>query len=747
MDRLQVLVRLVCRSRVRFFGALCLVWLLLNLPVLTGFRVTPWDAIDQFYPTVFFNAHTLRMGMLPWWNPSIYSGFPQVADPQGMLFSPLLMGWMLLIPAPGATWFNWAVLLHLLMGGAGMAGFLRRLGSNRFGCMIAAIVFMAGGVAAARLEHVPDVLAYAWAPLVLLAIRYFLDGPGWRRGLFLGLSAAALATQLVQVAFLLVLMIAAYFAALSTSRWRSYDASQRRRWLLGSATATLTAMLCSLPQIMFTWAFVSLSNRAILPLSAATAASLDPRSLLTLFDPNAWHALRGVYDGAASRVEGYLYIGAIPMLMLPGLVKGYTGGTHRRHVVFFAVVAVGSCLYMFGTHTPFYAWLYEWMPGLKQFRRPSDAAYVLNFSMAIFAGLGASRFDLASQRSTAAVLATASIWLALASLHMQGTGARWQAATIAASLVALTALWRLRHEADTRRVAFWLIVVLVADYRCFNLNGSFNQGHDNARRVIQGDTTAFLARNNQLDSSGLPGRVEPLGVGILWDNYVVLTGLQSTQGYNPLRYRLYDEWYGAHENGNFPRPSRPYNLEVGSKLDDLLGVRYLIVDHGPGSKLAGLGLARVYAGQRTDVWLNPKAYPRLLQPVHARLAPAGGLPSPEEYSRTDFADTVWLTPRDREDLAGDESLLARCKSKVIVGHAEARPSRLDLDVHADDAGWLVLSELDLPGWSAQLDGGPLEIHRANGMFRAVCVPAGTHHLQFAFHPWDMVLDVWRHRAG
>lgn len=746
MDRQASYKALLQQPRVRFVGALCLAWALLNLPVLLGIRVTPWDAMDEFYPTAYFNAHTLRMGMLPWWNPYIYSGYPQAGDPQGMLFSPLLMGWMLLLRDPGVTWFNWAILLHLLMGGGAMTGLLQRSGGNRFGALVGAIVFMAGGVAAARLEHVPDVLAYAWSPAVLLALRHFLAKPGWRRALLLGLSAAALVTQLVQVTFLLVLMIVGYFVAGSAARWRWYSPGERRQWALGVAVAGAIALIGGLPQLMFSWAYVSLSNRAVLPLSAASVASLDPWALLSLFDPNAWHALRGTYDGAASRVEGYLYIGAIPMLMLAGLVKAWRDTAQRRQLLFFLGVALLACLYMFGTHTPFYGWLYGWMPGLKQFRRPSDAAYLLNFSLAVFAGLGASQFNLASRRLTTTVLALAVVWLSLASLHMRGEGVRWQSGTILAAMVALLALWRLRRNGAPARTYCWLILVLVADYRCFNLNGSFNQGHDNAQRLRKSDVTTYLASALKSDNWQLPYRIEPFGTGILWDNYVVLTGLQSTQGYNPLRYELYDQWYGAHENGNVPRVNRPFNPGVGSKLSDLLSVRYIVAGHGQDvqAALAAKGLIQVFAGRRSDVWLNREAYPRLLNPTQAHALSFGESPSPEDFSETDFARTVWLTPRDEQDQRADQEL-EQCNGTIRIHHVRARTSRLDLDAEAGAPGWLVLGELDFPGWRASVDGRPWPIHRANGIFRAICVPEGRHAVRFAFHPWSMVADAWRQR--
>lgn len=158
------------RPFLRLFGALCLIWMTLYLPLLLNIRVLPWDAMISSYPMVYFNAHTLRLGQLPWWNPYIYAGYPQIADPQGMLFSPLLMAWMLLRKSPGASWFAWGVLWHMLMGGTAMLALLRRSGANAFGALLGATVFMAGGVAASRMEHTPILLAYAYAPLSLIHI-------------------------------------------------------------------------------------------------------------------------------------------------------------------------------------------------------------------------------------------------------------------------------------------------------------------------------------------------------------------------------------------------------------------------------------------------------------------------------------------------------------------------------------------------------------------------------------------------
>lgn len=735
-------------SFLRLFGGLCLIWLLLNLPVLLGIRVLPWDAIRAFYPSVYFNAHTLRMGLAPWWNPYVYAGYPQIADPQGMLFSPLLMAWMLLKLAPGATWFAWAELLHLLMGGTAMLALLRRSGANAFGALIGATVFMAGGVAASRLEHTPIILAYAYAPVALLAMRFFLAAPGWRRSLLLGLASGAMVTQLVQVTYLFAIMTTGYFIVASVIHWPGYSRTARWRWTAGVLLATACVLLIGLPQLVLSWAFISLSNRSALALGASAPASLDWRALLTLFDPNALHALRGTYSGPADRVEADLYLGAVPTLSLAGLGSAWRQPSQRRQLVFFMMIAVTAWLYMLGTNGVFYGWLFEWFPGLTHFRRPSDAAFLLNFSFAIITGLAASHFRLDSRRQLSLLLAAATIWLLLSSLHMRRNWTDWQAETLLAAAFAALAMHRLQRPGSTRRAACWVLMLLVVDYRCYNLNGTFNQGPDSPAIFVRDATVTRVLDLQRASAQILPQRVETEDAGASWDNLIVIPGIASTQGYNPVRYGLYDRWYGAREIDMRPRVDRPFNLAASSKLTDLLAVGYLVhgipMDGRPWN--APKGYQKVFSTNLTELWQNINAYPRLLTPTSALTLTTDGTPTPAAFAAIDFRKRVWLTPRDEDDRRTGEVAAASCSGQLRIDGARSDPSKITIRTTSSTAGWLVLSELDFPGWIADADGSALPIHRANGMFRSVCVPAGEHTVSFVFHPWAMVAGVWRRRT-
>ena len=735
----------------RAYLATVLIWLVLYLPLLLGIRVLPWDAIDEFYPTVYFNAHSLRHAIAPWWNPHIYAGYPQIADPQGMLFSPILMAWMLIPSDPGASWFVWGILIHILLGALAIVAVLRQLAANTFGATLGAMVFMAGGVAASRLQHIPIVLAYAYAPIVLLVLRNFVTLPNGRRGALLGLAAGALLTHLVQLTYLLVFMLMAYGVAASASHWRHYDRHQRWAWTKGAGIGLILALLIGLPQLIFSLAFVSLSNRPALPLAAAAIASLDARAFLTLISPNAWHALRGVYNGPTSLVEAYLYLGALPLMFLAWIGKPWRHLKQRPQLLFFGAVALLSTLYMFGLHTPFYGWLYSWLPGIQQFRRPSDAAYLVNLAFALIIGLASSHYPLHS-RWTRLLLAVAAVWLAISSLLMQDETLHWQSPTILAALIAMLAWFKVRHSnVDARKSAIWLLAVIVVDYRCFNLNGRFNQAHDAARSFRRDDTATVIETLTRPDAASLPMRIEPIDANVYWDNQVVFRNIESTQGYNPLRYGLYDRWYGAHESGLQPRPNTPYNLNVGSALSNLLGAAYVIhkTDRPMASWTPPPGLELIYVNKATEIWRNPHAYARVLTPIDAVLNAQGEPPSPEAFAATDFREKFWLTPRDANDYAQAQIGVSDCNGhRLEVLRVQTTPTTLVFQTRGTaGAGWLVLGELDFPGWRADVSDVELPIHRANGMFRAVCVPAGEQVVRFSFHPWAMVAAAWQEHSS
>ncbi|KAF1017657.1 MAG: hypothetical protein GAK31_00925 [Stenotrophomonas maltophilia] len=190
-------------------AALISAWALLCLPWLLGLKTILFDAVQQFFPAVSFSVEQLRHLQAPWWNPYLFGGYPQVADPQMMTLQPTMVLPMMLAPA-SLHLFTVVVLLHVLIGGLGALRLARSFGLSAPAQWFFAMVLMFGGVAASRLQHTPMIISYSllsWLWLGLSRVRR----QGRARDILLAGTAGGLcALQLTQVTYFIILASALY---------------------------------------------------------------------------------------------------------------------------------------------------------------------------------------------------------------------------------------------------------------------------------------------------------------------------------------------------------------------------------------------------------------------------------------------------------------------------------------------------------------------------------------------------------
>ena len=117
-------------------------------------------------------------------------------------------------------------------------------------------------------------------------------------------------------------------------------------------------------------------------------------------------------------------------------------------------------------------------------------------------------------------------------------------------------------------------------------------------------------------------------------------------------------------------------------------------------------------------------------------APPGFSPQSLEAHASDARGAVYL-----QDFRPKTSAQQCADSNAKIAYRTDEPDRVALHVTAPCHGFLVLADLDFPGWKAFVDGNPTPIYRANYAFRAVEVGPGAHDIVFSYNPWTVEFGI------
>jgi hypothetical protein len=94
----------------------------------------------------------------------------------------------------------------------------------------------------------------------------------------------------------------------------------------------------------------------------------------------------------------------------------------------------------------------------------------------------------------------------------------------------------------------------------------------------------------------------------------------------------------------------------------------------------------------------------------------------------------------RHEAVADEKFKAQLGEAVVQDTASIvkitsyEPNQLKYDVNSDKGGVIVFSEIYYPGWTATVDGEPVELGRVNYILRALNVKPGKHEVVLSFFP-------------
>jgi hypothetical protein len=672
------------------------------------------DFTDHFYVLRSFAYDELRAGRFPLWGgDGVFSVYPFQADPESVLFYPpaiLNLGiWLALgrdhLPLSA---FQLESLGHVLLLSLLTYLFLRSEVRRRSAALLGAVAFSYSGyVLSYPLLQISFLEAATWLPLALLGAR-LLDQTGRKRYLVLtavAFTLAFLAGNPQNLTFLAYTTLAyyAYRSWLRRARWQQVA---RNILLIGLLTVALSAVQL-LPSIEW-WRH---STRAGIPFEQA-AVGLPPEDIVQMLLTGLVSWWQPVYVGFLTLVLAFL--------------AGVSG--RRRNTPFWVGLGIVALIFSFGKNVFGFEAAFLALPGFGLFRDQERHAYLVTFSLAVLAAYGADLLLSPLDESAARLVSGAARWLrralpaaflflaAVVYLNragMEAVDARQFPAHVAVLFLCLcltTMLLHLQLHRLSLRPAMGGLLLLVLVFDLFSIN--------RARYY------APLHDPNAVSPFWQPVVSDPGFFRVQEDNFPLQTDVAG-------RRALRQAWGVAIRMADY----REFLVRVAAEVRwKLTGVRYVVTSawgHPMATKPAvipgeivsqegeGATLKQLYRlpGEPRPAWIVHQV---LLAESRDQLYDLLNAPGFDPFGAAVLLHPVAVEPCDP---SADAVTLTRFE-----------PNRVSLDVHLGAGGLLVLGEVTYPGWRVYINGQRAGLSEADGVLRAVALPAGDWHVEFRFRP-------------
>ena len=711
-------------------AALFAVWFVFCQPWFIEKLIIPHDAKNHFYAMVRFAAHALHNGESAAWSPYHYAGFPMLADPQSTLLTPSLWLPALLSSAPSAHLVDAVQLFHLFIIGAVVFVFGRARGWIATAALTAALTAMMGGVLAIRMEHVLMNVSMMWLCVALWRLDTALRYGGWWRGGLFGLFLGLMLVNRDHVAYLGAWFLFTFWLVEIAPQFKAANAltTIKKQWpvILGGVIALSIAAI----PILLLLQLAQNSNRPDFDLAAASWQSLHPAAMVSFFLPEYFGSLRifGDYWGPAGSKWGgeplkmhrgmmHLYIGVLPVVML--FWYGILGRRLKvAGVRFFLAMALFMLVYSLGRYTPFFAYLYDYIPGVSLFRRPSDGLFIFGLALSLMSGAllhdvlskPARKSTKLSELLFIILIGVTFYFCALMAVEREKISYFLNSFGIfivfASMIIGL--IYYARHRPKLRPYILGALLIVVS----FDLINHISGINGNARPIdfykaqtapsaepVFAKVQQYLASKDQ---SGAPWRVEILGLGPAVQNIAQVAGFHNLLGYNPIRLKIFEEHLAPNMQNSAARKRKFGDVMTSydTPVTNQLGIKY-IVSGAPLTKIDPtleegrfklLDIMK-YGNYTAHIYENAQAEPRAV-------------------------------------------ILAQ-DSAHVLGHANIisyKNTEIHIVAESLTGGRLVLRDFDYPGWVAEVNGVSTPITRHEKLFRTVNIQSGKNDVVFKFKP-------------
>lgn len=725
-------------------------------PELLGFRsLFFFDVSSLNLPARDWGFRQIASGHFPEWCPHWYLGFPFIAESQSGIYYPPNYVFFLIFPSWYAT--TLAYCCHLFLAGVG-AYFLFRRRASVQGAWLGASAFALGGRLLEHQIHEAVVETIAWLPLVILGcVRFIEDGNRralWWAALAAGVQALAGSLQSVVICHFAA---AIYLASMTLGNRRAFRRAVGAILGVGVFAVGISAAL-----LVPTFELFLQSQRTGAGVSEwANFGAISPLRWVQFILPGAFG--NPAYDTAwlddrdPVFETGLYHGGAVLVLALVGM---FAGGTRRRSAfVGTAMVVVGLSLAAGEMHL-LGAGLRR-LPVFSSIRVPARFLLLVGFGFCLLASLGWDELVERGRRArirltmTTAFLFAASVaalfWLygkllgnlpphivpAQLNLFVERVLAGMRDGDLlrlASVIGAVAACFFVERNA---KIAFIVVAACCSIDWCWSarvksptIEPSFHSRPSTADALVElckpdpprvfVHWLANTQRGVDLNRPGWRRSMEPyqkIGDWLYYERGPLFdVGVFPDVGYLPLQTKTLAEFRGAFQFDpeRFMRMcgvSIAMSAEPRGKGETVHRAKGCVLERIPDSvpyTFFSPSFRRVPSTEMMEQ-LKPERHEPGFEVV---------LEGPHQPSSS--PPSKWTAAVPRWD----------------------GPNRLSVTVDAPSQGWVLIHEMHDAGWKANVDGAGVPIERANGLFMAVPVEAGSHQIVFTYAPASVRLGRW-----
>lgn len=666
-----------------------------------GQKLPGWDATRVFWADLVFMRRCVLSGELPLWNPYDRAGYAFAAEPQSGVYDPIT--WLVvLISLPFKSAPSWLIslkaLLYYALASAGVAAFLQPLDKKltrlpNWAVAVGVLAYTVGG----RMDKLKDqsgLWPSAWAPWLLVALRFALRRPSWRRGVALGAVgglcvASGYPPVAVRLALLLLVpmgvlwLVQAVLNANKEGGLRAYFVGLAQ---CGGAAAVVVVGLVS-AQVLATAQVLPMTMRAELPLAEVLASSVE-----------LVHG-RGLLAPGEAKVSVLLYAGVVTGL---ALALGCVRKAERAESILLVGLGVFGFLLACGHNAPVLPALAE-LPGFRSFRIAGHFIVLSSVATCVVAPRGLAMLAERDGDLAAKILAPClAVFGTAVYLRYAFEPSTVGKAAVLLSAGVLAAFPFLPERRALRPAAGWILATLIGlDIAAGNRPvAEILQPPPDVERPARLAEAVQDPQNRMADFSWARNRPGPR------------TGTRDLVGARPaLTDRHYMRLYkAAQRHPNLLAVMGVEAAAFGRPAKARTRLRSL-----PGSE-----------GEDRAIRVVPHPWPRVFFTDHI-----------EHEKNAKRAAKALRTGDARAVVFGADAqaVAARDGSEAVELQADFRSvNRIELSVDAPSDGLVVFNEAWDPGWRATVDGADVPIHRVNLLHRAVEVPAGPHEVELRYRP-------------